>query len=360
MAGQDKTEKATPQRLREARRSGDIPSSPELMAGLLAVAGLVVIQQQGAHVVDGLMGLLSQDLVAAGRARQLTAAAAGAQLGHDLANGLLLLVPIALTMLVGALAIGALNTRGVIAPKRLKPSGGKLNPLKNAKHLISKETLILLLKAAAKVAIAVVVVEAAWPSWQALLPLWSFMELGAAAGTAWQHAINLALQLSAAFVVVGAADAGYRYFSWQRRLRMTKEEVKEESRRSEGNPQVRSRMRQQARRRLRSLMAGNGLRRVPQADVVITNPTHFAIAIQYKPGSMRAPKVIAKGQRLVALRIKEAARQHNIPMVENKPLAQALYKSVEVNREIPPDLYQAVAQVLAFVYRMAGRQKARA
>ena len=99
-------------------------------------------------------------------------------------------------------------------------------------------------------------------------------------------------------------------------------------------------------------MSGGGLRRVPQADVVITNPTHFAVALQYRAGSMRAPKVIAKGQRLTALRIKEAARQHNVPMVENRPLAQALFKSVEVNQEVPADLYHAVAQVLAFVYRL--------
>ncbi|HXT37521.1 MAG TPA: EscU/YscU/HrcU family type III secretion system export apparatus switch protein, partial [Chloroflexota bacterium] len=157
---------------------------------------------------------------------------------------------------------------------------------------------------------------------------------------------------AAAFLVIAGIDYGYRQFAYYRRHRMTKQEQKEEYKRMEGNPQVRSRMRQIARRRLRAILEAGGIRKVPTADVVVTNPTHFAVAIQYRAGKMGAPKVIAKGQNLIALRIKDAARKHNIPMVENRPLAQALYKSVEVNQEIPADLYQAVAQVLAFVYRL--------
>lgn len=352
MPREDKTEKPTPQRLKEARKRGDIATSPELSGALLALISLFAFQQQGAHIMNGLEALLSRDLTAMANVRHMTEATASAQLRGDLAGGLLLLLPFVVTTVIGAFVIGALNTRGLISFKSIKPSFRKLNPVQGIKHLLGKDGLVLLLKAIVKLVLAVVIVDAWSPAWQAHLPLWPSLTVGTAGALLWQDAMGVALQISSAFAVVGAADFGYRYVTWSRRLRMTKQEVKDEFQRSEGNPQMRSRMRQQGRKRIRQLLSSGGIRKVPQADVVITNPTHFAVAIQYKAGFMRAPKVIAKGQRLVALRIKEAARTHNIPIVENKPLAQALFKSVEINQEVPADLYQAVAQVLAFVYRM--------
>lgn len=352
MPREEKTEKPTPQRLKEARKRGDIASSPELSGALVAIVSLFAFQQQGASIVNGLQALLSRDLAATANARSLTMASASARLRGDLADGLLLLLPFVVVVVIGAIVVGVLNTRGVVSFKLLKPSARKLNPVNGFKHLFGKDGLVLLLKAIVKLAIAVVIVDLWAPSWQTRLPLWPSLTVGTASAMLWQDSMGLALQITAAFAVVGAADFGYRYVAWMKRLRMTKQEVKDEFQRSEGNPRMRSRIRQTGRKRIRQLLGSGGVRKVPQADVVITNPTHFAVAIQYKAGSMRAPKVIAKGQRLVALRIKEAARTHNIPIVENKPLAQALFKSVEINQEIPADLYQAVAQVLAFVYRM--------
>lgn len=354
MAGEDRTEQATPQRLREARKRGDIPTSPEITAAVLAVVSIYALQQQGSHVVQGLQSLVAQDLAAASTAGNLTPTSAIARIRGDLASGMLLLLPFAVTMLVGAAAIGALNTRGMLTLRSLAPSARKLHPINNLKHLFGKEALILLLKALAKILIVVVVLRGWSAQWQTLLPQLPFMGVGAATGALWQDALRIALQITAAFFIIGVADLGYRQFAWRKRMRMTKHEVKEEFKRMEGNPQVRSRMRQIARKRLRALLTSGGLRQVPSADVVITNPTHYAVAIQYRPGKMRAPRVVAKGQNLWARRIKDTARKHHIAIVENKPLAQALYKSVEVNKEIPADLYQAVAQVLAFVYRLRG------
>jgi flagellar biosynthetic protein FlhB len=348
----EKTEKATPQRLREARKRGEIASSPELAMALVALVSLFALQAQGGHIVDGLLALLSQDLATAGHAGSLTNTAIVAHLRDDVAGGLLLLAPLVAVVLVAALVVGVLNTRGLVSFKGITPSLGKLNPLQGAKRLFSKEGLLLLAKALVKLALAVALVSAASSTWQSLLAQLPFMTTGAACLALWQSALQVGIQIAAVYAVIGAADFGYRYYSWNKRLRMTKEEVKQEFKQSEGNPQVRARMRQAGRKRLRSLMSGTGIRRVPEADVIITNPTHFAVAISYKAGKMRAPKVIAKGQNLAAQRIKEAARKHKIPIVENKPLAQALFKSVDVNKEIPADLYQAVAQVLAFVYRM--------
>lgn len=359
MAHSDKTEKPTPQRLKEARKRGDIASSVELSGGLLAIISLFVFQQQGAHIVNGLLALLSRDLAATAQARSLTVTSAIAQFRSDLAGGLLLIAPFVLMTVVGALVIGVLNTRGVISFKPLTPSLRKLNPAQGIKHVFGKDGLVLLLKALVKLAIAVVVVELWSPTWQQKLPLWPSLSVGTASALLWQDSLGVALQISSAFALVGAADFGYRYVTWSRRQRMTKQEVKEEFQRSEGNPQVRSRIRQQGRKRLRKLLAGGGVRKVPQADVVITNPTHFAVALQYDSSKMSAPKVVAKGQRLMAEQIKTIARQHGIPLVENKPLAQALYKACDVDREIPRDLYKAVAEVLAFIYKLKQQQQAR-
>lgn len=352
MAGEDKTEQATPQRLREARTRGDVPTSPELTGAALGLIGLVAIQQQAGHIVTGLLNLLTADLQAAGHPGNLGQATLGAQLRSDTINGLLLLAPLAAAMLVGAAVIGALNTRGLLSIHSITPSFRKLNPATGLKNLFGKESLILTIKVLAKLVATLAILRSWQQSWASALPALPFMTPADAAGSLWGDATRIGMQICGAFLVIGAADFGYRQFAWRRRLRMSKQDVKEEYKRSEGNPHVRARMRQLGRKRLRALMNGGGLRQVPRADVVITNPTHFAIAIQYTAGKMRAPKVIAKGQRLIALRIKEAARRHNIPIVENKPLAQALFKAVEINQEIPGDLYQAVAQILAFVYRL--------
>ncbi len=348
----DKTEKATPQRLREARRRGETPTSPDFAGGALALIMLIVLQQQGGHIFGGLLALLTADLAAAANPGVISEATIGARVRTDMLAGLSLLIPLAIAVVVGAIVIGALNTRGLVSLKGAAPSLRKLNVLSNAKHLVGKEALIMLLKAIVKVAVAVLVVFSWSPAWRALLPALAFTSISMGASVVWGDVMQVLIQISAIYFILGLADLGYRYFAYYRRMRMTKQEIKEEAKSMEGNPQMRARMRQQGRRRLRSLMSGGGIRKVPQADVIITNPTHFAVAIQYAVGKMRAPKVIAKGQNLVALRIRQTAQAHNIPIVENKPLAQALYKSVEVNREIPAELYQAVAQVLAFVYRV--------
>jgi flagellar biosynthetic protein FlhB len=353
MADQDKTEAATPFKLKEARKHGDVPSSPEITSTVMALVGLIVMQQQAVHIVQGLEGILSQDLARAAHPDQITGLTVGSQIRSDFLSGLLLLAPLALAAIVGVLAIGVINTRGLLSLQGAKPSFRKLNPASNIKHIFGKEALVQLAKVFLKLGIAISVIYIWQTTWQKVIPQLSFYDDTQAAATLWNEALGVAIQLASAFVAVGAIDYIYRQWAWHRRQRMSKQEVKDEFKRQEGNPQIRARIRQTGRKRLKQLLSrGPNYRAVPQADVVITNPTHYAVAIQYTPGKMRAPKVVAKGQRLFALRIKEIARKHNVPMVENRPLAQALFKSVQVNQEIPADLYKAVAQVLAFVYRM--------
>ena len=360
MAEQDKTEAPTPHKLREARKSGDVPSSPEITGAVAALVSLVVLQQQAMHIIQGLETILSQDLARAGHPGQMTGATIGSQMQSDFLNGLLLLAPLALAVVVGVVVVGTINTRGNLTLQGAKPSLRKLNPVANFKHVFGREALVQLAKVLLKLSIIALIVLTWQSTWQSLVPQLSFLENGPAASTVWDDLVRLSMQITGAFVGIGAVDFIYRQWAWRRRQRMSKQELKEELKRLEGNPQIRARIRQIGRRRLKQLLSGPNLRAVPKADVVVTNPTHYAVAIQYAPGKMRAPKVIAKGQRLFALRIKELARKHNVPMVENRPLAQALFKSVQINQEIPADLYKAVAQVLAFVYRMrAPRRLAR-
>jgi flagellar biosynthetic protein FlhB len=352
MANEGKTEKASPTKLREARERGDIPTSPEFTGAALALVALFALQSQAGHIMDGLLGLVRQDLAAISTPAKLDNQTLGTHLRSDLAAGLLLLLPLVVATTVGALVIGLINTRGLLSLKSITPSFRKLNPLNGVKHLFGKESGINLLKTLVKATISGLLLWNWYPTWQALLPKLSLMSESDAAGTLWAAALRMAIQMTAAFLFVAGLDYGYRQYAWRKRQRMSKQEQKEEFKRMEGNPHMRSRMRQTARRRLRAILQAGGIRKVPQADVVITNPTHFAVAIQYQAGKMSAPRVIAKGQHLIALRIKDAARRHNVTVVENRPLAQALFKSVEVNQEIPADLYQAVAQVLAFVYKL--------
>src|SRR5579875_1337599 len=229
MAGSgEKTEKATPQRLREARKRGEIASSPEFAMALVGLAGLFALQAQGGHIVDGLLALLSQDLVAAGHAGSLTNTAIVAHLRDDVAGGLILLAPLVAVVLVAALVVGVLNTRGLVSFKGITPSLGKLNPLQGAKRLFSKEGLVLLAKALVKLALAAALVSAASPTWQSLVAQLPFMTTGAACLALWQSALQVAVQIAAVYAVIGAVDFGYRYYSWNKRLRMTKEEVKQE------------------------------------------------------------------------------------------------------------------------------------
>jgi flagellar biosynthetic protein FlhB len=348
----DKTEQPSSHKLHEARKHGDVPTSPEITGAVMALVSLLVLQSQGAHIVQGLESLITQDLSLAAQPQKISGATLGAQIRSDVFSGLLLLAPLAAAVIIGVISVGAINTRGLLSLQGAKPSMRKLNPISGFKHIFGKEALVALAKVLLKLTVIIVIVLPWRSTWTNLLPQLSFIGNTNAASTLWDDSLRLATQIVAAFVAIGAVDFGYRQWAWRRRQRMSKQEVKEESKRMEGNPQMKARMRQVGRKRLRELLSSPNLRAVPRADVVITNPTHYAIAIQYTPGKMRAPKVIAKGQRLFALRIKEIARKHNIPMVENRPLAQALFKSVRVNQEVPADLYKAVAQVLAFVYRM--------
>jgi flagellar biosynthetic protein FlhB len=230
----------------------------------------------------------------------------------------------------------------------LTPDFSRVDPIKGFGRMFSMRALVELMKSCAKLVVmafvAYAVIKESLPrlvGLQAASPEGALAVLGSLL-------MELGMKCGLALVVMAAADYAYQRRSHESSLRMSKQDLKEESRQSEGDPHLKSKLRQVALR----LARGRMMQRVPTADVVVTNPTHFAVALEYRPESMGAPVVVAKGQDLVAERIKTIATEHGVPIVENPPVARALFRSVEIGGVIPPALYQAVAEVLAFIYRL--------
>jgi flagellar biosynthetic protein FlhB len=238
-----------------------------------------------------------------------------------------------------------------ISTKPLQPKFSKLNPVSGFKRLFSKEKIVELLKSIAKVVlISYVVYQTIKGDWVYLVQFYD-MPLNQAIEVIGDIVINLGLKISVVFMVIAFMDLFYQKRKFNEDIKMTKQEVKDEYKNSEGDPQIKgkikSKMREASQRRM--------MQDVPKADVVITNPTHFAVAIRYNPDEAPAPVVLAKGADYLALKIKEIAKENKVEIVENKPLARMLYANVDIGQQVPPELYQAVAEVLAMVYKLQGK-----
>lgn len=350
MAGEERTEAATPRKLQHLRDEGRVSKSAEVNSAAALLTGIVALYAFGGDTWHRLRAYLGDLLVALAR--------------PDLTDTALMELAIAaFTVFFAALAplLIAMPVVGVVASvgqvgfllsgKSIQPKLENISPLTGFKRLFSVRILVELLKTSLKLGIVGWLLYRAYlDSFPMFLSLAS-ADLSGALRLFVDTAFSTALTVGAAFLVLAVLDYGYQRWEFLRGARMTKQELKEEYRQSEGAPEIRAAIRRRQRRMAMSRMMQN----VPKADVVVTNPTHFAVALSYRGDEMAAPKVIAKGQDLIAQRIKQIAREHNVPVVENKPLAQALYKTVEVDQEIPYDLFQAVAQVLAYIYALKRR-----
>ncbi|MDZ7338305.1 MAG: flagellar biosynthesis protein FlhB [candidate division KSB1 bacterium] len=344
---QDRTEPATPKRRREAREKGNVPRSVEVNSALLLLTACGALWVSGGLLVGGF----------ARTARAIFGGMAHIELTVDslpgqamAAAGLVftMMAPLVLALMVIGLLANALQGGLVISAEPLTPRLSKISPVRGLQRIFSTRSLVELAKGVFKLVvvglIAFATVRAHFREFFPLVEQGAGQILGFAARTGFDVLFRSALAL----LVMAVFDFAYQRYEWERQLRMTKEEVKEEYRQTEGDPLVRARIRSLMRERSRRRMMAS----VPQADVVITNPVHVAVALMYRVHEMAAPKVVAKGARRIAERIKEVARQHDIPIVENPWLAQMLFKKTAVGQEIPLELYQAVAEILAYVYRL--------
>lgn len=351
----ERTEEATPRKRQEAHDEGRIPKSQELSVAVLLLGIALMLTTVIPRVGTRLMGIMGSSLAALG-----DPAFSGEGAIHVLQGlgwqTLAAICTVAVAMLGIALAVNAAQARGVLSLEPLTPNWARISPASNAKRIFGVQSAVELTKSLLKLVIVGVAIHAA---------------LGAGAmrriaGTAQQspagllevvrhYAVKLVLTAGLAYLALALADYLWQYWQYTKQLRMTKEEVKQEMKNAEGDPLLKQRMRSMARQKARRQM----FRDVPRADVVIVNPTHRAIAIQYDPEAAPAPIVLAMGQRKVAERIKQIALTHGVPVVENRPLAIALLKQARVGMVIPVELYLAVAEVLAFVIRQRTERGAR-
>ncbi|HEY8484254.1 MAG TPA: EscU/YscU/HrcU family type III secretion system export apparatus switch protein [Longimicrobiales bacterium] len=347
---QERTEAATPRRREEARGRGQVPRSPEVGGALVLVAGAGVLHFGAAPLAGALVSLFDTSTrVAAVPPVGLPATAEWLRAFGWKAFAALAPVVVGISGL--ALAVGAVQARGTLTWRPLSPDWSRLSPYRNARRIFGGAAVVELVKSLVKLGIVGAVVygslSRAWPELVELSRKSPFALLVAIQ----RHSARLLLVAGLAFLGVALADYLYQVWKHEKSLRMTREEVKRETRETEGDPMVKARLRSMGRALARRRM----LAEVPKADVVVTNPTHIAVALKYDPAVAPAPVVVAMGQRKLAERIKAIALAAGVPVIENRPLARALFATAKPGFPIPAELYVAVAEVLAFVIRQRAR-----
>jgi len=348
--GPERTERGTGKRRREARRRGQVANSREIPATLILLVALGVFHFAGAHVFEQCAALVSGIFQNLHTIRLNTITAASALAADLFQTVILILLPFFVPFLVAGLVGNVAQIGFEIHGEALGFKFSSMNPIAGIKRIFSLRGLVELAKSILKIlfvgGIAYSVVSGYLKDFPGLVrwdlgALWSFTA---------EVTFKIIFYVFLAMLVLSALDYIYQRWQYEESIKMTKQEVKDEHKQSEGDPKIKSRIRHLQRAAYHRMMA-----EVPKADVVITNPTHLAIALRFKSDEMPAPRVVAKGAGYIAERIRETAREHNVPIVENKPLAQTLFKMTELGDYIPVDLYRAVAEVLAYVYRLKGK-----
>ncbi|MGH8515920.1 MAG: flagellar biosynthesis protein FlhB [Panacagrimonas sp.] len=346
-SSQDRTERATPKRERDARRKGQVARSRELTTAALIAGGAAILIGQGADMVAQAAQLL-HDALSFTPADFATPGDMASAFGVLLASGLRVVAPILALGFVAALVTPLMLGGWNFSAEALLPQFSRLDPMAGLGRIFSvrawMDLLIGMLKVAVLGGIGATVLWSKRHEFAGLAGL----EAAGAMSHAGAGVMSLLGWLALGLAVIAAIDVPWQWWRHQRDLRMTKQQVREEYKQSEGRPEVKARIRQvqQALSRRRMMSA------VPTADVIVTNPTHYAVALRYAPDRMRAPRVVAKGADLVAAAIRELAAEHRVPIVSAPPLARALYRSVALEQEVPAALFQAVAQVLSYVYQL--------
>ncbi|WP_454727252.1 MULTISPECIES: flagellar biosynthesis protein FlhB [Cupriavidus] len=343
----EKTEPASPRRLEKAREEGQVVRSRELATLIMLMSGVAGLWALGGTLGSKLNAVMHASL-AFEPATAFDTSRMMSRFAMNVWEGLLAFLPLLLLFGAAALAGPMLLGGWLFSTQSLTPDFSRLSPLKGVGRLFSSQSLVELAKAIAKALLVGSV--AAWVLWHRLGEAVALMN--APLHEALLHMLDFVLHccglVAASLVLVAALDVPWQYWTFFKKLRMTKEELKQEHKDSEGDPHIKNRIRQQQRAMARRRMMSE----VPKADVVVTNPTHFAVALRYEEGRMGAPRVVAKGSGEVAARIREIAAEHSVPLLSAPPLARALHRHVELGREIPAGLYTAVAEVLAWVYQL--------
>jgi flagellar biosynthesis protein FlhB len=352
MAG-EKTEKATPKKRAEARKRGQVPRSQDLQGAVVLLVGIIALGATGPALVEQMASAMRTAIRQTTSPDLVSTEGIGLLLGSAAKATALAVAPIALACMAAGVVASVAQVGFKPSTHALKPDPKRLNPIAGAKNIFGPSALVETGKSILKIAVVAVIVAVALlprlPEFGAMVGL-SPMEFG----TTLSSSIGAIVKRAAfAYLFIGVADFFWQRHRHEKSMRMDKQEVKDEAKEQQLPPEVRATMRRRQMEAARKRMMAD----VPTADVVVTNPTHFSVALRYDPKRADAPEVVAKGRGHIALRIRELAREHGVPVVPDPPLARGLHAAVELGHQIPEEFFGAVAAVLAFVYRAAGQSR---
>lgn len=354
--GGEKTEQPTSKKLSDARKDGQVAKSKEVAnaAGILSMFILirVYIGSLGTSFLGLFEGLYSQmTSVTTQIDGNVPIASILVIIRQAMLRIILMLLPFFIVAFIVAFVCDVVQVKWRPTAKPLKPKFSKLNPINGFKRFFSASSLVELIKSLLKLSLVGYMVYSYVKGEVNQIYLLYDISIGQAINLICNVIVDLGIRIAAVYVVIAALDFAYQKWKFKEDMKMTKQEVKDEFKNSEGDPQIKGKQRQ----RMREASQRRMMQDLPTADVVITNPTHYAVAIRYRRDEDKAPVVIAKGADYMAQKIKEAARENEIYIMEDKPLARMLYANVEIGMQIPPELYEAVANVLAYVYQIQGK-----
>jgi len=341
----EKTEEPTPKKLEDARKEGNVPKSMDFNAFVVLFLSAIIIIFYLKYVIGDLENYFKYILSLIGE--EITYKKFFEIVFRSLEIFFVILLPVMFVMMIAGVISNIMQIGFLFTLKPLIPNINKLNPIKGLKRIFSGKTIFEGIKITLKVSVAFGVGYFLFLHFLITMPKLELMSIFEQLKWFEKKAVILIFALLAVFMAFGIIDLIYQRYSYKKSLRMSKQEIKDEFKQTEGNPEIKAKIRQIQREMAKKRMMAD----IPKADVVITNPTHYAVAIRYDKEKEDAPRVIAKGVDNLAVKIKEIAREFDIMIVENPPLARELYKSVEIGEIIPPKLYKAVAEVLAFVYK---------
>lgn len=353
MATDERTEQPTPRKRKQAREKGQVATSVDLTRAFGLLAIYLAWRFGGARMLAGLLSETERWLRMAGT-RQIDLDSAMAAYASLLPTLAMVLGPIMLAAIVGTVVAASAQTRGLVAASAITPDWSRLNPVNGFKRLFGSRGAVATLKSILKVCAVALVAAFVLRGHAREILLMSDMQLRPMMATMGAIAAEMLVKSMGLLLAIGAADYAFEWWDHEKQLRMTRQELKRDLRESEGDPQIRSR-----REEMRRAVLAQGISaEMPQADVVVTNPTHFAVALRYDAASMSAPRVVARGQRAVAREIIRIARMHCIEIVENPPVARSLFRSCELGESVPEALYAVVAEIFAAVYRRRRNRRA--
>ncbi|MET3288508.1 UNVERIFIED_CONTAM: flagellar biosynthetic protein FlhB [Brevibacillus sp. OAP136] len=348
----EKTEKATPKKKQDARKKGQVAKSSDLSPAFAITSIFTLLYVFGSSMLDSFERILRETLTTylLWDVNQENLGVIVSKIGFE---AIKIVGPIFGFAIVVALAVNYMQVGVNFTTEPLMLKLDKINPIQGAKRIFSMRTIVELLKSILKISAGIYVAYTIlWSAKDTLIKL-SLTSVEDVLAFTGDEVVKLGLFIGILLLILAVSDYVYQRYEYEKSLRMSKQDIKDEYKKSEGDPLIKSKIKQ----RQRQMAMQRMMQELPKADVVITNPTHFSVAIRYEAGAMSAPTVIAKGQDYIALKIREIAKKNRIVIMENKPLARALYSQVEIGQQIPEEMFKAVAEVLAYVYKLQGKVK---